>query len=193
MLSETLTEGLEEYEIGATIRTLRVDKGLGLEQLGKHTGLSAAMLSRIERGQIFPTLPTLLRISMVFGVGLDHFFNAKAEKPVASIVRAKDRLRMPNQMEGTPQFYFESLDFPVSDRSFETFLTEFTDTSPTEPHSHKGAEFIYVMEGTLDVTIKKDKHRLGVGDSMYFDPSPEHAYAKVGRSRCLAINVVSPK
>jgi transcriptional regulator with XRE-family HTH domain len=192
MLSETLTEGLEEYEIGPTIRTLRVDKGLGLEQLGKHTGLSAAMLSRIERGQIFPTLPTLLRISMVFGVGLDHFFTAKSEKPVAAVVRAKDRLRMPNQMEGTPQFHFESLDFPVADRSFETFLTEFSDTSPTEPHTHTGAEFIYMIEGTLEVVIKKDKYRLETGDSMYFDPSPEHSYAKVGRTRCLAINVVSP-
>jgi len=190
MLSETLTEGLEEYEIGPAIRTLRVDKGLGLAQLGKHTGLSAAMLSRIERGQIFPTLPTLLRISMVFGVGLDHFFMAKSEKPIAAVVRAKDRLRMPNKMEGTPQFYFESLDFPVADRSFEAFRTEFADTSPTEPHTHTGAEFIYVMEGSLEVTIKKEKHRLEVGDSMYFDPSPEHSYAKVGRSRCIAINVV---
>jgi transcriptional regulator with XRE-family HTH domain len=191
MLSDTLTEGLEEYEIGPAIRTLRIDKGLGLEQLGKHTGLSAAMLSRIERGQIFPTLPTLLRISMVFGVGLDHFFTAKSEKPIASVIRANDRMRMPNKMEGTPQFYFESLDYPVADRNFESFLTEFTDTSPTEPHSHKGAEFIYLMEGALEVTIKKEKFRLDVGDSMYFDPSPEHSYSKIGRTRCLAINVVS--
>lgn len=191
MLSETLSEGLEEYEIGPTIRALRVGKGLGLEQLGKHTGLSPAMLSRIETGQIFPTLPTLLRISMVFGVGLDHFFTAKSEKPVASVIRAKDRIRMPNQMEGTPQFHFESLDFPVADRSFEAFLTEFSDTSPTEPHTHKGAEFIYLMEGTLEVAIKTEKYQLTVGDSMYFDPSPEHSYAKVGRSRCVTINVVS--
>ena len=70
MLSDTLTSGLEQYRIGPKIRTLRLKKKLGLVQLGEHTGLSPAMLSKIERGQLFPTLPTLLRIAMVFGVGL---------------------------------------------------------------------------------------------------------------------------
>jgi len=74
MLSDTLTEGLKRYEIGPKIRALRVKKKLGLAQLGEHTGLSPALLSKIERGNLFPTLPTLLRIAMVFGVGLEHFF-----------------------------------------------------------------------------------------------------------------------
>ena len=43
---------------------------MGLAQLGKHTGLSPGLLSKIERGQLFPTLPTLLRIALVFGEGL---------------------------------------------------------------------------------------------------------------------------
>ncbi len=43
---------------------------MGLVELGKHTALSAAMLSKLERGKLFPRLPTLLRIAMVFGVGL---------------------------------------------------------------------------------------------------------------------------
>jgi transcriptional regulator with XRE-family HTH domain len=60
------------YKIGPKIRALRLNKKLGLLQLGEHTGLSSAMLSKIERGQLFPTLPTLLRIALVFGVGLEH-------------------------------------------------------------------------------------------------------------------------
>ena len=74
MLSETLTAGLERYRIGPKVRALRLRKKLGLVQLGQHTGLSPAMLSKIERGQLFPTLPTLLRIALLFGVGLEHFF-----------------------------------------------------------------------------------------------------------------------
>ena len=70
MISQTLTTGLTQYKIGPKIRALRVEKGLGQVQLGEHTGLSPALLSKIERGQLFPTLPTLLRIAMVFGVGL---------------------------------------------------------------------------------------------------------------------------
>ena len=65
--AETLTAGLERYRIGAKVHALRLKKKLGLVQLGEHTGLSPAMLSKIERGQLFPTLPTLLRIALVFG------------------------------------------------------------------------------------------------------------------------------
>ena len=43
-------------------------------QLGEHTGLSAGLLSKIKRGQLIPTLPTLLKIAQVFGVGLENFF-----------------------------------------------------------------------------------------------------------------------
>jgi transcriptional regulator with XRE-family HTH domain len=74
MLSETLAAGLLHYEIGPKIRALRLKKKLWLVQLGAHTDLSAGLLSKIERGQLFPTLPTLLRIALVFGAGLEHFF-----------------------------------------------------------------------------------------------------------------------
>ena len=55
MLSDTLTAGLKRYEIGSKVRALRVKKKLGLVQLGEHTGLSPALLSKIERGQLFPS------------------------------------------------------------------------------------------------------------------------------------------
>ena len=75
MLSDTLTAGLQKYAIGEKLRRLRLRKKMGLVELGRHTGLSAAMLSKIECGRLFPTLPTLLRIAMVFNVGLEHFFH----------------------------------------------------------------------------------------------------------------------
>jgi len=56
--------GLERYKIGPKIRLLRQQKKLEPVQLGGHIGLSPAMLSKIERGQLFPTLPTLLPVGM---------------------------------------------------------------------------------------------------------------------------------
>jgi transcriptional regulator with XRE-family HTH domain len=82
MLSPTLREGLRSYAIGPKIRAIRLKKKIGLVELGRHTGLSPAMLSKIERGQVFPTLPTLLRMALVFSVGLDFFFSGSREKPV---------------------------------------------------------------------------------------------------------------
>src|SRR4051794_23553668 len=81
MISDTLLFGLRQYRIGPKVRSLRLKKKLGLVELGRHTGLSAAMLSKIERGLLFPTLPTLLRIAMVFNVGLEHFFARHRARP----------------------------------------------------------------------------------------------------------------
>src|SRR5438445_7621031 len=122
MLSPTLQKGLSEYTIGAKIRSLRLKKKLGLVEVGKHTGLSPALLSKIERGSLFPTLPTLLRIAMVFGVGLDHFFVESEDRRLVAVTRKKDRLRLPSQpAEEAPSYFFESLDFPVTDRRVNIF------------------------------------------------------------------------
>src|SRR5512143_280169 len=93
--SKTITEGLKPYGLGEKLRTLRLRKSMGLVELGKHTGLSPAMLSKLERGKLFPTLPTLLRIAMVFSVGLDYFFTDERKRRVVAIVRKQDRLRFP--------------------------------------------------------------------------------------------------
>ena len=87
MLSETLSEGLAAYGIGEKVRALRLKKKMGLVELGQHTGLSPAMLSKIERGRLFPTLPTLLRVALVFSVGLEWFFRTDPERSRVAVVR----------------------------------------------------------------------------------------------------------
>ncbi len=194
MLSETLTAGLESYGIGAKIRALRQKKDLALVQLGEHTGLSPGMLSKIERGQLFPTLPTLLRIAMVFGVGLEHFFTKSAERPTLAIVRKKDRVRLPERPgDDSPSYFFESLDFPVADRRMEAFYAEFEPRSESPvPHSHPGAEVIFVISGQLALNVDGEDALLGEGDSIYFDSSFSHSYRRHGRASCSAIVVISP-
>ena len=195
MLSETLVTGLEQYKIGEKIRSLRLKKKLGLAQLGEHTGLSPAMLSKIERGQLFPTLPTLLRIALVFGVGLEHFFVETSERPTIAVVRREDRLRLPNRPgEETPSYYFESLDFPVTDRKLQAFYADFPiQSKASEPHQHAGAELIYVLKGQLIVSIAGDDVVLNEGDAMYFDSGAAHSYGREGLSSCSAIVVTAPK
>ena len=90
MLSATLEQGLRVYAIGDKLRGLRLSKKMGLVELGRHTGLSAALLSKIERGRLFPTLPTLLRIALVFGVGLEHFIAGDSKRNAVAIVRKRD-------------------------------------------------------------------------------------------------------
>lgn len=194
MLTPTLQQGLKTYAIGPRVRGLRLRKKMGLVELGRHTGLSAAMLSKIERGRLFPTLPTLLRIAMVFDVGLDVFFAGAREKPVAGVVRRKERLRFPEKPgPGAIAYRFESLDFTAPERRLHAYFAEFVAAShdPRRFHHHPGGEFIYTLRGTLSVRVGDDEHRLGAGDSMYFDANTPHGYARGGRGSCQAVVVVT--
>src|ERR687890_1819990 len=126
MLSATLSEGLNAYGIGAKVHALRMKKKMGLVELGQHTGLSPAMLSKVERGQMFPTLPTLLRIALVFSVGLDYFFASAREKPIVGVARHKDRLRFPETQGARDVAYeFESLDFTAVERLLNSYYADF--------------------------------------------------------------------
>jgi transcriptional regulator with XRE-family HTH domain len=193
MLSDTLVTGLENYRIGPKIRDLRNGKKIGLVQLGKHTGLSPGLLSKIERGQLFPTLPTLLRIALVFGVGLEHFFVDPSNRAHVAVVRKEDRLRFPDRPEKQASYFFESLDFPVADRKMEAYYAEFpAQSKPSDEHAHAGAEMIYVLSGLLAVSIEGKETILAEGDAMYFDSEFSHSYRQQGRAACAAIVVVAP-
>jgi transcriptional regulator with XRE-family HTH domain len=190
MLSETLTEGLERYGIGPKLRALRLKKKMGLVELGQHTGLSPAMLSKIERGRLFPTLPTLLRISLVFGVGLEHFFLEARERPVIAVVRRAERKRFPDRPGAKHvSYHFESLDFPATERPLSGYFVEFEPVPEgmSFPHQHDGSELIYVIDGKLAVSVDGNETVLDAGDSMYFDSSQPHAYRRIGARRCTAI------
>jgi transcriptional regulator with XRE-family HTH domain len=194
MLSKTLQNGLDAYGIGERLRAMRLKKKMGLVELGRHTGLSPALLSKIERGRMFPTLPTLLRVALVFGVGLEHFFVGARDKPLVAIVRRRDRLQLPEQPPPQEAAYrFESLDFPATERRFNSYCAEFFPVAADRlrPHSHQGVEFIYVMTGRLGVRMETEEHLLDAGDSFYFDSSAGHAYRRLGRPPCRAIVVTA--
>jgi transcriptional regulator with XRE-family HTH domain len=189
MLSDTLTEGLERYRIGPKLRRLRLKKSMGLKQLSDQTGLSPALLSKIERGQMFPTLPTLLRVALAFGVGLEFFFDAGDKGPVLHVVRKTDRVRLPDRADADPvAYYFESLDFPLPNRKTETYLAEFPVTGGvSRPHHHPGIELVYVIKGQLRIDFADTSLAIGEGDAASFDGAAEHSYCREGRGPATAI------
>jgi mannose-6-phosphate isomerase-like protein (cupin superfamily) len=153
------------------------------------------MLSKIERGQLFPTLPTLLRIALVFSVGLDYFISGTREKRTIGVVRRADRLRFPEKAGARDIAYeFESLDYPAVERRLSGYYVEFLPIPPEKMrlHQHDGGEFIYMLTGTLAVQIGGEEHILAPHDSMYFDSSTPHGYRRSGAKTCAAIVVTSP-
>jgi transcriptional regulator with XRE-family HTH domain len=195
MLSTTLQQGLTEYAIGDKVRALRLKKKIGLVELGRHTGLSPALLSKIERGRIFPTLPTLLRIALVFSVGLDYFFAGAREKPTLAVSRKGSRVSLPDRPGTRDTAYrFESLDYDATERRFNAYHAEFLPQPKdrVRPHSHPGVEFLYVLQGALHVQVGEQEHTLETGDALYFDSHVPHGYRRAGTRSCSAIVITAP-
>jgi transcriptional regulator with XRE-family HTH domain len=194
MLSKTLQDGLADYAIGAKMRALRLKKKMGLVELGAHTGLSPALLSKVERGRLFPTLPTLLRVALVFGVGLEFFFAGARDKPLVAVARKAQRVQLPDRPGARDVAYrFASLDYPATERRFNCYHAEFLPVplAKLRAHDHPGVEFLYTIRGTLGVRIGADDYGLSAGDSLYFDASVPHSYRRIGRRSCSAIVVTS--
>lgn len=194
MINETITHGLKPYQIGEKIRGLRLRKKLGLVELGKHTGLSAALLSKLERGKLFPTLPTLLRIAMVFGVGLEFFFTDEHKKHFVGVVRKAERQKFPERPGSRENsYFFESLDFVATERNLNAFYAEFQPIGPEnlKIHQHNGVEFLFLIQGKLEIKIGTELHTLDEGDAIYFDSSVPHTYRRTSKKECTAIVVTA--
>jgi transcriptional regulator with XRE-family HTH domain len=194
-LTEAISDGLERYSIGEKLRTLRLRKSMGLVELGRHTGLSAALLSKLERGKLFPTLPTLLRIAMVFGVSLDYFFTDERKRRVIGVVRREERVRFPER-PGTAEvpYFFECLDFRATERKLSAFLADFQELPPEKlkPHQHPGVEFLYLLKGSLALKIGGDEYLLEAEDAIYFDSAVQHSYRRRGPKPCAGVIVTVP-
>jgi len=194
MVSQHLKESLDRYHVGEKIKQLRLRRKMGLVELSRHTGLSPALLSKLEHGKLYPTLPTLSRIAMVFSMGLDYFFISDRQKHTFALVRKRDRLRFPEAPDADEvSFDFESLDYLASDRKFNAYLADFRTVPPAKlhVHEHTGVEFIYVLKGKLALKIGAEEEILDAGDSLYFDSQFPHGYSRVGTKPCSALVITS--
>jgi quercetin dioxygenase-like cupin family protein len=150
------------------------------------------MISKVERGVLFPTLPTLLRIALVFGVGLDHFFAASADRRAAGVVRRTERTRFSERLGARDVAWeFECLDFNATERKLNAYWVKFAAVARPRPHEHAGAEFVHVLKGTLTLKVGGEAHELDEGDSIYFDSSQPHSYARAGARACEALVVTT--
>jgi transcriptional regulator with XRE-family HTH domain len=190
----TIERVLSGYELGSKLRQLRLRKKIGLADLGRHTGLSPSMISQLENGKLIPTLPTLARIAMVFDVGLDHFFTPKRKGRPFSIVRADEPITFPEKADKQkPAYFFQCLAFAAQEKSLQAYIAEFPrrQTSEVEEHNHDGAEFLHVLEGSIEIRHGGEPYELKAGDSVYFDSSELHSYRGVSRAPARALVITT--
>lgn len=194
-INETISQGLARYSIGEKLRALRRTKHMGLVELSEHTGLSAGLLSKLERGKLFPTLPTLLRIALAYGVGLDHFFGDERKRRMVSVVRKSERVRFPEKpgQQDVP-YRFECLESRAADHRLSAYLAEFEETlaEKVRPHQHAGVELLFVIKGSVILRIGGEDFQLDAEDAIYFDSAVQHSYRRRGAKACRGVIITVP-
>ncbi len=181
-------QSLEIYSIGAKLRALRIQKGLTLSRLAVETGLSTALLSKLETDRMIPTLPTLASLCRVYGVGLGFFFSDGAKHSL-SITRNLREYQRGRAQETLKQFQLGlGADSPI-------FVRE-VDFPPgvAGALTDVGKAFIgviYVLEGSLQIDSAGLQDVLEAGDCVCLNSEMLIIWGAIGTSRCRALVVTS--
>ncbi len=189
----------KEVKVGEKIRELREDQALSLDELAGRTGISAAVINQIEGHMVSPPLGTLIKLARALGVDTGYFFRPEEGKPVNySLVRHDERKRVSRvaSKEGVNYGYeYESLGYDLADRKMEPFFITLK-PSPFEDKGlsiHEGEEFIYVLEGEMEVALGGHKDVLHPGDSIYYKSTTPHRVGAHGEkeTRIIAVLITS--
>lgn len=172
------TQETEEIKVGEKIKAIREKRKLSLKGLADLTGFSTALLSQMENHLVSPSLGTIITIARALNLPVGHFFGKESGQPY-SIVRKDERKKVSRfaSKEGVKYGYsYESLGYDKKNRRMEPFLVTLEPaTVKTETLStHGGEEFIYVLEGEMEVILGSHTDILQVGDSIYYDSTIPH-------------------
>jgi len=181
-------------QIGAKIKRFREDNALTLQDMAERTGLSTAVLSQIENHLISPPLGTLIRLTQALDLRPGYFFDQHPDKPF-TLVRKEERRpvsRFASKRGIQYGYSYESLGHDMKDRHMEPFLVTLepaTLASP-KPASHDGQEFLFVLEGEMEVTLGEHSDVLQPGDAIYYDSNIPHLVQCKGNEKALILAVI---
>ena len=178
-MEETEGKGsFEEVRVGEKIKMLREEKGLSLKELADLTGFSTALLSQMENHLVSPSLGTLIKLTKALEVKVGDFLGETKGEPFA-IVRKDERKTVSRfaSKDGVKYGYsYESLGFEKKDRHMEPFIVtlEPATVKNSKTSTHEGEEFIFVLEGEMEVIFGNHTDILYPGDSIYYDSTIPH-------------------
>ncbi len=179
-------------QVGATVRRLRAAQGLTLAELAGSASISPAMLSRMERGDVSPSLDTLEQLA------------AALNTSCAALLRDPDRVKSDAQLvkkgeglevvrRGTKRGHTYHL--LASDRgprkAFEPFLVTLTDKSELFPEfEHAGTEIIHILEGSLRYKHGDETFPLKPGDTLTFRGDVPHGPDKLLKTPIRMLSII---
>lgn len=174
----------ESAGIGAALRRLRKERGLSLSDVAEPTGISASFLSLVENGKNDITIGRLIRLVRFYGVSVADLFPVPSPED-ALIVRRDELRRLHSPGEGIDVFLLAG----DGQRTMMPMYLEFEPGAGlAEPGRHAGEEWVYVLEGELELVVNENRPRvLQTGDGAYYSGELPHLFRNASLDRPLRI------
>jgi len=171
--------------IGTRLRQLRVQKRRSLATVAKAVGVSVGFLSAIERSQMSASVGTLRKLARYYKTNILDFYDTA--EPNKHLVRPKAR----KVLEAGPGVRMELLAW--GNTVMEPHLFRIApSTGSGESYTHVGEEFLFVLRGELQISLRGEKYHLKSGDSFYFESAVPHQWNNPGRTETVVLWVNTP-
>jgi transcriptional regulator with XRE-family HTH domain len=177
---------------GVRVRGLRRERGLTLEGLAERSGVSRAMISKLERGEKNPTLVVAAKVAEGLGVTLSQLVGVEEKREVVVVPRER-RMVMRDPETGferqllSPSFGGRGVEFILN------VVPEGSTSSEFPPHRRGVEEYVAVEKGRLRAVIGGEEYLLEEGDALYFEADVSHRFDNVGDGECSYYLVIVSK
>ncbi|TKG92416.1 cupin domain-containing protein [Puteibacter caeruleilacunae] len=166
-------------KVGTKIKQIREMKQISREDLAERSDLGVDQIENIEENNVVPSLGPLIKIARTLGVRLGTFLDdAENLGPVVSRAgEKKQSMSFSNRAsEARAHLDFYALASDKSGRHMEPFIVDIEPSEDTDYKlsSHEGEEFIFVLDGNIEINYGKEVYKLGKGDSIYYDSIVSH-------------------
>jgi transcriptional regulator with XRE-family HTH domain len=185
-----MVEAVSSGRLGGRVRSLRVERGLTLDGLAGRSGVSRAMISKLERGEKNPTLVVAARLAEGLGVTLSQLAGTEERREVVVVPREK-RMVMRDPETGferqllSPTFAGRGVEF------VRNVVPEGSSSGEFPPHKRGVEEHVVVERGTLRAVLGGGEYLLEEGDAVYFEADVPHRFDNAGQGECSYYLVIS--
>ena len=185
----------EKNKIGAKVKLVRENRKLSIEDVSERTNLSVDQIESIENGSLVPNLTPLIKISRVLGVRLGTFMDD--DENIGPVVSRRAEKNEVTRFSDKGNAVNSDLDFYTlaqnkAGRHMDPFIIDIFPSSEEEIKlsSHEGEEFLYVLEGEVEIAYGRDKYILHEGDSIYYESIVAHHVHSHGNAKAKILAVV---
>jgi transcriptional regulator with XRE-family HTH domain len=187
-----VVEEVSSGRLGERIRALRRERGLTLEVLAGRSGVSRAMISKLERGEKTPTLVVAAKVAEGLGVSLSQLVGVEERREVVVVPRER-RMVVRDPETGferqllSPSFGGRGIEF------IKNVVPGGSSSGEFPPHRRGVEEYVVVERGRLRAILGGEEYLLEEGDALYFEADVPHRFDNAGEEVCSYYLVIDSK